>query len=358
MKVYFSGKKISSMLCVLPETESLFDDEVENYAFPRRQTMRLKKVMGYGKHRLAKDSSTVSDFATVGLRHMLKCGWLAEAEIGAIVVVTLCPDHFVPHISNIVQKNLKLNDDILCMDIAQGCCGFLLGLYQSFLILEHMPAGQKVVLVNGDVLSHKISRHDRNDFPLIGDGTSLCIVENDTAMNHNIPMELHTDGSRGDALKIPAGGFRMPSTPETGIMQKLDDGNQRSLDNMWMDGSAVFNFVQEEVPPLLARVFHEAGATVDDFDAFLFHQPNKFMLQKLAEKAQIPFDKLPMNLVENYGNLSGACIPFTAALNLRERLTRETLHCCLSAFGSGLAWGVALMDIGPLAHCELLESNL
>ena len=28
MKAHFSGKKISSMLCVLPETESLFDDEI------------------------------------------------------------------------------------------------------------------------------------------------------------------------------------------------------------------------------------------------------------------------------------------------------------------------------------------
>lgn len=289
---------------------------------------------------------------------MMERGWIAEAEIGAIVTVTLCPDHFVPHIGNIVQKNLHLNTDILCMDLAQGCCGFLLGLYQSFLILEHLEQGKKVVLVNGDVLSHKVSRRDRNDFPLIGDGTSICIVENNAEANPSIRFELHMDGGRGDALKIPAGGFRMPSTPETAVMQQLDDGNQRALDHMWMDGSAVFGFVQEEVPPLLSRMLQEAGKTVYDFDAFLFHQPNKFMLQKLAEKAEIPFEKLPMNLVENYGNLSGACIPFTAALNLRERLECETLHCCLSAFGSGLAWGAILMDLGPMEHCELMESHL
>ena len=50
------------MLGVLPETIGFFDDEVGNYSFPAKQTMRLKKVMGYNQHRLAKDTSTVSDF--------------------------------------------------------------------------------------------------------------------------------------------------------------------------------------------------------------------------------------------------------------------------------------------------------
>ena len=53
----------TSMLAVLPELVSKFDDEVENYSFPAKQTLRLKKVMGFEQHRLAKESSTVSDFA-------------------------------------------------------------------------------------------------------------------------------------------------------------------------------------------------------------------------------------------------------------------------------------------------------
>ena len=47
MQTVFSGKRISSILGILPETESLFDDEVGNYSFPPKQTMRLKKIMGF-----------------------------------------------------------------------------------------------------------------------------------------------------------------------------------------------------------------------------------------------------------------------------------------------------------------------
>lgn len=356
METVFKGKRISSMLGILPETVGYFDDEVNNYSFPPKQTMRLKKIMGYNQHRLAKESSAVSDFAVYGLNYMLENGWIQKDEIGAVITLTLCPDHFVPHISTIVQAKCGLNTDVICMDIAQGCCAFLVGLMQSFMLLEHLDS-KKVVLVNGDVLSHKISKRDRNDFPLVGDAATITLVENSTS-NDSIYYEMHTDGNRGDALKIPAGGFRMPSTSKTAVMKDQGDGNFRSLDHMHMDGSGVFNFVQTEVPPMLEHAFQKSGRAIDEIDYFLFHQPNKFMLQKLAEKAGLPVEKLPMNLVENFGNPSGASIPLTAIYNLGDTLTKKMYQCCLSAFGSGLAWGMMFMDIGMLEHCELIESEL
>lgn len=356
MITQFQNKRITSILGVLPETVGYFDDEVDNYSFPVKQTMRLKKIMGYNQHRLAKDTSTVSDFAVFGLNYMLENRWIEKNEIGALVVVSLCPDHFVPHISNIIHARCGLSTDVVCVDIAQGCCGFLVGLMQAFMLLEHMN-DKKVVLINGDVLSHKVSKRDRNDYPLIGDGAAITVIEN-SPESESIYFELHMDGSRGDAVKIPAGGFRMPSSADTAIMTSQGDGNFRSLDNICMDGNGVFNFVQTEVPPMLEDAFKRNGKTVDDFDWFFFHQPNKFMLQKLAEKTGIPAEKLPMNLVENYGNSSGASIPLTAVYNCRRELTSQENRCCLSAFGSGLAWGVVFMNVGELDHCEMIESNL
>lgn len=351
----FRGKRISALLGILPETIGYFDDEVDNYSFPARQTMRLKKIMGYNQHRLAKVTSTVSDFAVYGLNYMLAHNWIRREEIGAIVTVTLCPDYFVPHIGNIVHEKCDLDTDVVCTDISQGCCGFLVGLAQSFMLLEHME-GKKVVLINGDTLSHKVSKRDRNDYPLIGDGCTITIVEN--GGNDGIYYEMHTDGKRSSVLMIPAGAFRMPSTPETAVMKDEGDGNFRSLDNISMDGSGVFNFVQIEVPAMLEDAFTREGKTPDDFDWFFFHQPNRFMLQKLAEKAGLPKEKLPMNLVENFGNPSGASIPLTAIYNCKEELITKENKCCLSAFGSGLAWGTIFMTIGKLDHCELIESDL
>ena len=125
-----------------------------------------------------------------------------------------------------------------------------------------------------------------------------------------------------------------------------------------MDGNAVFNFIMSEVPVMLAHAYEESGRKIEDTEYFLFHQPNKFILKKLAEAVNIPLQKMPSNLVENYGNPSGASVPLVAAMNLRDNLIHRKSDCCIAAFGSGLAWGVVLMNLGLLDNCEIIESEL
>jgi 3-oxoacyl-[acyl-carrier-protein] synthase-3 len=163
------------------------------------------------------------------------------------------------------------------------------------------------------------------------------------------------DGTRREALMIPAGGFRQPSSQETAVLEDDGTNNFRCKDNLQMDGSAVFNFVQVEVPPMIESLVQTAGVKTDDIDYFLFHQPNRFMLEKLAEKMKIPFDKMPSNIVERYGNSSGVTIPMVIAHNLRERLLGGSLTACLAGFGVGLTWASMLMRLGPFAFCDLIE---
>lgn len=357
MKTVFKGKKISTVLGVLPETVSYFDDEVNQYTFPAKQTMRLKKIMGYESHRLAREDSFASDFCMYGIRYLLDKNVISRDEIGAIIVVTLSPDYFLPQISNMVQGELGFSKDTLCLDIAQGCCGFLIGLMQACMLLEYM-GNKKVLLCNVDVLSKKVSKCDRNDYPLCGDGASVTIIENDDTAS-DIYYTMHMDGSRRNALHIPAGGFRRPNTPETGKLEDAGDGNLRALDHLHMDGTEVFSFVQNEVPPCIGEILQFARTTKEEIDYYIFHQPNQFMLQKLREKLGVSDSKMPSDLVKKYGNPSGVSIPMAITDHFSDVLTKETMHkCCLSAFGSGLAWGAMVIELGGLSWCELIESNL
>ena len=70
-----------------------------------------------------------------------------------------------------------LGREVICMDINQGCCGYLLGLMQAFMLLE-LESVNKVILVNADVISKKVSKQDRNSYPLAGDAATITIVEN------------------------------------------------------------------------------------------------------------------------------------------------------------------------------------
>lgn len=356
MKAIFQKKKITSIVGVLPETVSYFDNEVHNYTFPVKQTMRLKHVMGFESHRLVKEATCSSDLCLWGVKHLLEHHILDKSDIGAIIVVTLSPDYFLPQISNIIQGELNLSTDVLCMDIAQGCCGFLIGLMQAFLLLDQLK-NKKVVLCNVDTLSKKVSKKDRNDFPLIGDGAAISIVEN---VDHEseIYYSMNMDGTRRDALKIPAGGFKIPSSYETGMLKDMGDGNWRALDHIHMDGAEVFSFVQNEVPYCIEEILQDANLLKDDIEYFFFHQPNTFMLKKLREKLNICEEKMPSDLVKKYGNPSGVSIPMVICDSLGDKLKYNKYRCCLSAFGSGLAWGAMTMELGNLDYCVLLESDL
>jgi len=357
LKTIFHGKRVSGLLSVLPETAVRFEDEVDNYTFPAKQTLRLQKVMGYKQHRIVKESTATSDLCCAGLEYILERGWLKKEEIGGIVVATTLPDHFIPPVSSIIHGKFSLSKDVACVDISQGCVAFFWGLLEAFMLLEHME-GKKVLVFAADVLSKKVSRKDRNSFPLIGDAAGIAVVENypDAGDIHTI---LYNNGGRGAALKIPAGGSRMPCTPETAILRDVDgDGNLRALDNLVMDGSEVFTFVQTEVPPMIEEILAYAGLCKEEIDWYLFHQPNKFMLRKLAEKLGVPYEKMPMNTVEEFGNSSGACIPVNITYNLADAMKREMSRCCVSAFGSGLTWGAMVMDLGEMDFCEMLLSDL
>ncbi len=356
MKTMFRQKKITGLLSVIPENAVKFEDEVNYYTFPPKQTLRLQKVMGYKQHRIVKESTSTSDLCCAGLLHMLKNGWIRKEEIGGIVVAASFPDYFIPPVSSIIHGKFKLNEEVICVDVSQGCVAFLWGLLEAFMLLERIP-DKKVLVFASDVLSKKVSKSDRNSYPLIGDAAGIAVVENCEDAG-DIYAILRNKGDIDGVLRIPAGGSRMACSKQTAELKDSDnDGNLRSLDNLAMRGSDVFNFVQTAVPPLIDDLMKYANMRKNDVDWFLFHQPNKFMLRKLAEKLAIPCEKMPMNTVEEFGNSSGACIPVNITYNLADAMTARRQRCCLSAFGSGLTWGAMIMELGEMDFCEMLISD-
>ncbi len=341
------------MLVVVPENERSFAEEMKNFNFPEARSLKLKEVMGFDKRRVVEPGVCVSDLAVFGLQHLFEHGLLKREEIDALLLVTQTADHFMPATSSLIQGRLGLKRDMLCLDINQACAGFVIGLIQAFMLLEQESV-HKVVLVNADVLSRKASPKDRNIYPLIGDGAAITIVERDpdgTVIHASVKM----DGSRAEALMIPAGGMRMPSTPETALLEDVGDNNLRAKDHVFMDGSAIFNFVQTEVPPLIENLLVRAGVSSEEVDYFLCHQPNRFMLEKLADKMKVPYARMPNNVVEHFGNSGSVSIPTVMAYNLRERLQQEALQVCLVGFGGGLAWSAMLLKLGRLAFNNIIE---
>jgi 3-oxoacyl-[acyl-carrier-protein] synthase-3 len=349
MRLKFFDKKIIGVQLVLPEHEQSFLEDMKNFDSPESRSIKLMKVMGYDKHRLVESGVCSSDLAIHGLQHLIDKKNIDRNSIDALIVVTQTPDYLMPPTSSVIQGTLDLKEDMLCLDINQGCAGFIIGLIQAFSLLDQESI-KRVALVNVDVISRKVNLRDRNSYPLIGDAASITIIDSGGAQE--IWANIKMDGKRRDALIIPAGGMRLPSTPETAIATDAGDNNFRSEDNLKMDGTAVFNFVQTEVPPLIADLMEFSKKSDEDISAYAFHQPNRFMLEKLADKIGVDRKKVPMDVVERFGNNSGVTIPTVLATNLSTSLLESNDLYCLAGFGVGLTWASMILPIGPLEFCE------
>lgn len=350
----FKGKRISSILTVLPTQEIDFMDEAENYAFSEIQMKKLKKVMGFDKRRVAISGETVTDYAIFGIQQMLSDNVFKEEEIGAIIVTTTSPDHFIPPCSNIIQGAFNFGLDTICVDISQGCCGFVVGLNYAFMTLDAIKT-KKVLLITGDMLSARISTHDRASRPINGDAVSISVIEN--ISEENIAYtSLKNNGKAAFSVYIPAGGTRIPITSET-IEEKMDEfGNWRGLQHLVMEGDKVFNFIINDTPVMIEELLHFAEDQIDNVDYFICHQSSCFTLKKLADHLGVSQQRLPNDIVPIYGNSSSATIPVTLCHHFNDLFTeKDKLHIMFAAFGTGLSLGAVLMDVPKFDYCKMIN---
>lgn len=356
MDLQFRNKRVSGTLTVVPELVRHFEDEAENYDFTAAQRTQLTSLMGYNTHRVVSDPEIcVSDLCLWGLKHLFQERLLVPEEIDGLILVTQTPDFLVPATSSVIHGRAGLKRDCFCLDINQGCTGFNVGLIQAFMLLEQ-PTIDKVVVLNADILSRKVSVKDKSSYPLIGDAASITVVERSSSESEAlIHANIQNDGTRCDAMKIPAGGLRMPSSVETASL--TEDGGVRARDHLVTKGDVLFSFVQTEVPPMIMRVLKAADLSIADIDYFMFHQPNKFALTKLAAKLGVDSERIPSSVVENLGNPSSASIPAAMAYDddASEALTSGTHRLCLAGFGVGLSMSAMLINAGPMDFCKLIE---
>jgi 3-oxoacyl-[acyl-carrier-protein] synthase-3 len=242
---------------------------------------------------------------------------------------------------------LGLSSSCAAFDVTLGCSGHVYGLWLAMSLIAGSGLS-RVLLLAGDVASVLSSPTDRAVSLLFGDAGSATAIEKDVTASPCV-FSLGTDGSGWKNLIIPSGMqyARYPRDATTCVRRKAEDNSERSAEDLFMDGSEVFAFTIREVPPLVKRVLNDAGWQLDEVDAFVFHQANKFMISHLAKTMKVPLSKVPLSLQE-YGNTSSASIPLTITTRLRDEISSRPLRLLLVGFGVGYSWGACAIHCGPL----------
>lgn len=354
MRASIKGVKIKGICSVVPAQVFRFEDELKYFPFPEKSSRRLARVMGFREHRIADEKTSPCDLACYALSHIFKKGWLNPQTLQGLLVVAQMADYPIPGNSKVIHGQLNLSRNTYCSDLYENCTGFISGLYNAACQIS-AGAFNEIALVVTDGNACRANKLDRNTYPLAGDAAAVCLVSASDNPEDVIHFAFQNDGSRLEALQVPAGGCRIPYSAATAKVEQDEMGNYRSLNDVHMDGTAVFQFVMKEVPEIIAQACEQAKVEMPQIQWHLTHQPNRFMLEKLADLLKVPREILFNNIVENFGNSSSATIPLNITYNLGNKLLDNGYKVCMSAFGAGLSTGAAIANLGPLKFCELIE---
>jgi 3-oxoacyl-[acyl-carrier-protein] synthase-3 len=109
-----------------------------------------------------------------------------------------------------------------------------------------------------------------------------------------------------------------------------------------MNGAEIFNFTLRVVPEAISKLLDRAALRMEDVDLFVFHQANRYMLEHLRRKLDIPDEKLPI-IMAHSGNTVSSSIPIL--LKDLETASRLKKGQCLMllGFGVGYSWGGSIV---------------
>lgn len=304
----------------------------------------MRKVLsgaGIRNRRVAEPGVCGSDYAFTAAERLLERMAVNRAEIDLLIHCTQTPDYFLPTTACVLHERLKLEKNCACFDINLGCSQYVYALAVAHSMIVSGVARRALVLT-GDTLSRTLHPQDRAVVPLLADGGSATLVGPVASREGFVAFKLGTDGSGHRHLMIPAGAFRIPASAETAVEKIDSEGNVRSANNLFMNGTAVFHFAISVVPPTVTEILSANGLKIEDVDLFLFHQANQFMLDYLFKKLRILPEKTHVYL-EDVGNTSGTTVPVVLSEAMKAGKVRPGGLVLLMAFGVGFSWGATLI---------------
>ena len=325
----------------LPEKTLTNDDLAIEYE-SNWNSKKIYKKIGIKSRHIA-TTETTSQLAARAAEKLFSESGFPKDKIDFLLLCTQSPDYFLPTTACIVQDMLGLSTSCGAFDFNLGCSGFVYGLA----IAKGLIAGgmaKNVLLLTVETYTKYIHPKDKSVRTIFGDGAAATLITHEEGDPCKIGEFLFgTDGKGASNLIVPAGAMAMPKSDETAEERVDEQGNVRSLNNLYMNGPEIFNFTLDIVPDTVKSLLARAKLSMDDIDLFVFHQANKFMLDSLRDKIGIPEEKFYLDM-EDKGNTVSATIPIAIKDALDEGRIRRGDRLMLVGFGVGYSWAGCIVE--------------
>jgi 3-oxoacyl-[acyl-carrier-protein] synthase-3 len=325
---------------------------IDNYHYnldiwPEEEVKKVVDKVGVIERRFADEKTCSSDLCFAAAEKLIADNKIDRSEIDLVVFLSQTPDYRMPATSILLQDRLGLPMTTMAFDVSLGCSGFISAMTIIYSMMQN-NGFRKALLLDGETRSKVYSRKDRREAFIFGDAGVAALIERDKKFGESY-FSLNSDGSRGELIMIPGGGYRNMSSAET-LKEKVVDeyGNIRSDEQGYMNGADVFNFVIVEVPRDIKNLVAASGEDVQNLDFYVFHQANEFINNHIAKKMKLDKTKIPWT-IQKYGNTSSVSVPLTICSELKDQMQGKK-KILMSAFGVGMAWVSAIV---PFVDCKI-----
>ncbi|WP_411978644.1 beta-ketoacyl-ACP synthase 3 [Streptomyces sp. N50] len=287
---------------------------------------------GVLRRHIAEPEQAASDLAAEAVRKALTAAGLPASALGLLVLATSTPDELGPSTACRVQA-LVGADRAVAFDVAAACSGWLFAARVAHDWLRSGTGERYAAVVGVEVYSRFVDPADRATAVLFADGAAATILGPVAGGEGFASIQLGSDGSAAGDVLIPAGGSRLPASPQT-----LADRRHK----VHMDGKAVRDFILRIFPKVLGDALHRNGLRLTDIDLLISHQPNPLLLRRAAADAGVPADRVVI-IGHEVGNIGAASIPYALASADHDARLRAGSRVLVTAFGAGLTWGSTIL---------------
>lgn len=325
--------------------------------FPAPLADELLRLTGVATRHVAAPDEATSDLVIAAARPLAD---LYGPLIDRLLVATVTPDHPSPATAPLVQHALGLSP-LAALDLSAACAGFVFALDLAARCVAPSPAltPERMVLIAAAECRFRTLTHAAPGVRvLFGDGAAAALVTRASELptppsarwhstEASVPPPralrllatcLGADGRHHAAVRVPAGGSRLPTSPET-VAQHLHALHME-------DGPAVFFAAVEGLAAVGQHLIAELGLRWDDVDLIVPHQPNLRILERTARLLRVPLTRFALE-VEHIGNVGGASCPIALSRAWHSGRLAPSNKVLLLTAGAGYTAGAALLEVLP-----------
>lgn len=327
---------IKDIAYYLPQREVANEEIVRD--FPEWSVEKIASKVGVDKRHVAAYDETATDMAIKAAEKLFQQGKIQKEQIDYVLFCTQSPDYKLPTSACIIQHRLELKKNIGAIDFNLGCSGYVYGLSLAKGLITGKIA-TNILLLTGETYNKYLHEKDKGNRTIFGDAATATVIGT-SGIAQIGEFSLGTDGSGAENLIIKTGASRLPYKQDDLVFD--ENGNPVSSDYLYMNGSEIFTFTLDNVPPLVNDTLAKNGMEKENINQYVFHQANKYMLNVLRKKLNISPEQF-YHCLAKCGNTVSNSIPIALREAIDDGTIHEQCYVLIAGFGVGYSWGGCIL---------------